>query len=119
MIDTLDPIAKFDGKEIKEAFAAGADVSMIGHFNVGFYFAYLIDEQVIVTRKHSDVEQRFYNSHASCSITVTRDTIGQDMGRVMKITIYLQKDQLEYLHRLNNLVNKHSEFINYYHPPLY
>ncbi len=116
LVENLGTIAHSGSRKFLEAIkakGAGADVSLIGQFGVGFYSAWLVAEHVdVVSRAAGHDDAWRWTSHARDSFTLEP---AERERRGTTVVLHVRDDQDEFLElwRLRELVTRYSDFVGY------
>ena len=115
LVNNLGTIARSGTKAFMEAIESGGDISMIGQFGVGFYSAFLVADQVIVTSKANGDKQYIWTSDANSFSIVEDPREDEQLGRGTRVSLVLKEEAQDFLeeNRIRDLVKKYSEFINF------
>lgn len=116
--NNLGVIAKSGSLAFKQENEAKEGHNIIGQFGVGFYSAFMVADEVIVTSKALGSEEAYrWVSKGADGYTITpaeKDSVGTEI--VMKIKANTEDEQYdEYLepYRLRAIIKKYSDFIRY------
>ncbi|KAJ7964717.1 heat shock protein 90 [Quillaja saponaria] len=125
LVDCLGTIAQSGTakflKALKDSKDAGGDNNLIGQFGVGFYSAFLVSDQVVVSTKSpkSDKQYVWEGEANASSYTIREETDPEKLiPRGTCLTLYLKRDDKGFAHpeRIQKLVKNYSQFVSF---PIY
>ncbi len=122
LVDDLGTIAKSGSKEffaqLEKVKADKSGLNIIGQFGVGFYSAYMVAKNIVVTTKKYDDKAYRFESDGLESYSIEELSDETDGGT--RIDIYLkddvdEEDYSRYLktYVIEDLVKKYSDYIRY------
>ncbi|MBK1972837.1 molecular chaperone HtpG [Campylobacter sp. TTU-622] len=112
LINHLGTIAKSGTKNFLENLSGDAkkDSQLIGQFGVGFYSAFMVAEKIeVLTKKALDDKAYLWSSDAKGYEIEEADK--QEQGTI--ITLYLKDDEFLNSYKIENIVEKYSNHIQF------
>ncbi len=117
VIANIGTIAKSGTKQFLETLTGDqkTDAKLIGQFGVGFYSAFVVaDNVVLTTRKAGDPASAGSRWESDASGGYTLSDVEKE-SRGTEITLHIKDDSSEFLsaHRLRNIIKKYSDHITF------
>jgi molecular chaperone HtpG len=116
VIDNIGTIAKSGTRQFFESLTGdqAKDASLIGQFGVGFYSAFIIADNVVVTTRRAGLTSEHgvrWESNGEGTFSI--ETV-EKKDRGTEILLHLRKEEDEFLDafRLRNIIKKYSDHIN-------
>lgn len=119
LVNNLGTIARSGSKEFKDGID-NDDIDIIGQFGVGFYSAFMVAKEVIVTTKSVNSEKAFtWKSEGHSNYTIS-ETEKDDFGTTIVLHLRdnneeTEEDYDEFLSefKIKELVKKYSDYVRY------
>ena len=119
LIENLGTIAKSGAKEFLQRLKENKEhaTEIIGQFGVGFYSVFMVAKEVeVLSRSYrKDAEAVRWVSDGSETYTI-EPAEKPDRGTTITVTLNDDSHEFASLHRLENIIKKHSDFVTY---PIY
>ena len=118
LIENFGTIAKSGTRAYLNAHSDNPEAtSMVGQFGVGFYSAFLIADNVVVTTQKTGSKVYRWSSSAegSFDVSLSEDQDAFSTGHGTKIVLFVKSEHEEYLEdtKLKDIIHRHSKYITF------
>eukprot|EP01027_Heterolobosea_sp_BB2_P006782 GEZU01010189.1.p1 GENE.GEZU01010189.1~~GEZU01010189.1.p1 ORF type:complete len:657 (+),score=315.31 GEZU01010189.1:74-1972(+) len=114
LVNNLGTIARSGTKAFMEALQAGADVSMIGQFGVGFYSSFMVSKNVRVYSRSMSADSKGYcwESNGDGTFSIYE---AEGVQRGTKIVMTLKDTEKEFAIKqvVERIIKKYSNFVGF------